>query len=199
MEGNKINGKTVTEEDLLGLWLSQILLWRPDVFYNKDICAHVGNYVRGDSNVFEVGRRPWLSQNSWICWNNVYKSSILVQAALSNGSTTDKTILAKEETTMPTFTFEDQGDQIILINSDTKQQAGEIAFMEAESTLIIVHTGVNPEYRGNGLAEQLVAKVVEKGSSWRQKSSQSVLLLKKFKIKPEYADVLRQDVWGVLH
>ncbi|MDT2579945.1 (4Fe-4S)-binding protein [Enterococcus raffinosus] len=28
--------------------------------YNKDICAHIGNCVRGNPDIFEVGRRPWI-------------------------------------------------------------------------------------------------------------------------------------------
>ena len=195
MEGNKINGKTVTEEDLLGLGYRKYYSDDLDVFYNKDICAHVGNCVRGDSNVFEVGRRPW------IITGNAESAEQCIQVVNSCPSGALKWLyhgqdnLAKEETTMPTFTFEDQGDQIILINSDTKQQAGEIAFMEAESTLIIVHTGVNPEYRGNGLAEQLVAKVVEKARREDKKIFPICpFAQKEFKIKPEYADVFRQDV-----
>lgn len=31
-----------------------------DVYYSKDICEHVGNCVRGNPDVFEVGRRPWI-------------------------------------------------------------------------------------------------------------------------------------------
>lgn len=31
-----------------------------DVYYSKDICQHVGNCVRGNPEVFEVGRRPWI-------------------------------------------------------------------------------------------------------------------------------------------
>lgn len=31
-----------------------------DVYYNKDICIHSGNCVRGNPEVFEVGRRPWI-------------------------------------------------------------------------------------------------------------------------------------------
>ena len=31
-----------------------------DVFYHKDICEHAGNCVKGDPQVFEVGRRPWI-------------------------------------------------------------------------------------------------------------------------------------------
>lgn len=60
MEGNKINGKLVTEEELLALGYHKYYGEDFDVFYNKDICAHIGNCVRGDANVFEVGRRPWI-------------------------------------------------------------------------------------------------------------------------------------------
>lgn len=31
-----------------------------DVYFNKDICQHSGNCVRGNGAVFEVGRRPWV-------------------------------------------------------------------------------------------------------------------------------------------
>lgn len=183
MEGNKINGKTVTESDLLALGYRKYYSDDLDVFYNKDICAHVGNCVRGDSNVFEVGRRPWIitsnaaSAEQCITVVNSCPSGALKW--LYHGQDT----LIKKETTMPNFTFEDQGDQIALINADTHQQAGEIAFMEAEDTLIIVHTGVNPEFRGNGLAEQLVAKVVEKARREDKKSSQSAPLPKR-NLKP---------------
>nr|WP_202971653.1 GNAT family N-acetyltransferase [Lactococcus reticulitermitis] len=96
---------------------------------------------------------------------------------------------------MPNFTFEDQEDQIALINADTQQQAGEITFTEAEDTLVIVHTGVNPEFRGNGLAEQLVAKMVEKARREDKKIFPICpFAQKEFKEKPEYADVLRQDL-----
>ena len=30
------------------------------VFWNPKICQHVGRCVRGNSKVFEVGRRPWI-------------------------------------------------------------------------------------------------------------------------------------------
>lgn len=96
---------------------------------------------------------------------------------------------------MATFKFEDRGDQILLINETTNEQSGEIAFMEAEDTLIIVHTGVNPEYRGQGLAEQLVFKVVEKARHEGKKIFPICPFARKeFQEKPEYADVLRQDV-----
>ncbi|MGX7200603.1 (4Fe-4S)-binding protein [Enterococcus nangangensis] len=60
MEGNKIAGKKVTEEELLAQGYRKYSGKGVDIFYNKDICAHVGNCVRGNAAVFEVGRRPWI-------------------------------------------------------------------------------------------------------------------------------------------
>ncbi|MGH2221155.1 (4Fe-4S)-binding protein, partial [Enterococcus faecalis] len=31
-----------------------------DIFYNKDICEHIGNCVPGNAEVFEVGGKPWI-------------------------------------------------------------------------------------------------------------------------------------------
>jgi uncharacterized Fe-S cluster protein YjdI len=60
MEGNQINGKVMSEEELVALGYKKYIGDKLDIYYNKDICAHVGNCVRGDSNLFEVGRRPWI-------------------------------------------------------------------------------------------------------------------------------------------
>ncbi|GFH40901.1 (4Fe-4S)-binding protein [Lactococcus insecticola] len=60
MQGNQVNGDAVTEEELLALGYRKYYGDELDIFYHKDICAHVGNCVRGDAGVFEVGRRPWI-------------------------------------------------------------------------------------------------------------------------------------------
>ena len=31
-----------------------------DVYFNKDICQHLGECVHGDGDIFEVGRKPWI-------------------------------------------------------------------------------------------------------------------------------------------
>ncbi len=60
MEGNKIAGQEVTEEELLAQGYRKYSGNEIDIFYHKGICAHVGNCVRGNAAVFEVGRRPWI-------------------------------------------------------------------------------------------------------------------------------------------
>ena len=92
MEGNKINGKTVTEEDLLGLGYRKYYSDDLDVFYNKDFGPTLGIVFVVTQTFLKLDGDLGLSQVMLNLLNNVYKSSILVQAALSNGSTTDKTI-----------------------------------------------------------------------------------------------------------
>ena len=52
MDGSKFDQEPVNEEELLSQGI--------DIYYNKDICAHIGNCVRGNPEIFEVGRRPWI-------------------------------------------------------------------------------------------------------------------------------------------
>ncbi|MBP1045152.1 (4Fe-4S)-binding protein [Enterococcus sp. BWM-S5] len=64
MDGSKIDGKTVTEEMLLENGYRRYAGEGIDIYYSKDICAHIGNCVRGNPDVFEVGRRPWIIADS---------------------------------------------------------------------------------------------------------------------------------------
>ncbi|WP_086444178.1 (4Fe-4S)-binding protein [Candidatus Enterococcus lemimoniae] len=60
MDGSKINDKAVAEQMLLEEGFRKYSGEDLDIFYSKDICAHIGNCVRGNPAVFEVGRRPWI-------------------------------------------------------------------------------------------------------------------------------------------
>lgn len=60
MDGSKIDNKPVTKEQLLEKGYRKYEGKDIDIYYNKEICAHVGNCVRGNPDVFEVGRRPWI-------------------------------------------------------------------------------------------------------------------------------------------
>ena len=60
MDGHTLAGVPVTEEALVAGGYRKYHGEGIDVFYNKDICIHSGNCVRGNPEVFEVGRRPWI-------------------------------------------------------------------------------------------------------------------------------------------
>ncbi|KAF9404791.1 hypothetical protein HW555_014165 [Spodoptera exigua] len=60
MDGSKINGKDVTEEQLIEEGYRKYSGEKLAIYYSKDICEHIGNCVRGNPDVFEVGRRPWI-------------------------------------------------------------------------------------------------------------------------------------------
>lgn len=48
MKGNQIDGQPVTEEQLLKESYRKYTGEGIDIFYNKDICEHIGNCVRGN-------------------------------------------------------------------------------------------------------------------------------------------------------
>ncbi|MCH4168165.1 MAG: (4Fe-4S)-binding protein [Streptococcaceae bacterium] len=60
MEGNQINYQPVTADLLLALGYRKYSGEKLDVYYSSAICGHVGNCVRGNPHVFQVGRRPWI-------------------------------------------------------------------------------------------------------------------------------------------
>lgn len=60
MDGEKIAGQAVTEENLTAEGYKKYSGQTIDIFYHKDICQHAGFCVRGSSSVYEVGRRPWI-------------------------------------------------------------------------------------------------------------------------------------------
>lgn len=78
--------------------------------------------------------------------------------------------------------------------NDEEKEIGEMTWSDAgEKMMIIDHTFVDPEYRGQHLAEQLVAKGVEKARREEKKIIPLCPFAKKeFDTKPEYGDVLRK-------
>ncbi len=61
---SNINEATVSEKELLDDGYRKYPGESMDIYYNKDICEHAGNCVRGNPDVFEVGRRPWIIANN---------------------------------------------------------------------------------------------------------------------------------------
>ncbi|MGC6768881.1 GNAT family N-acetyltransferase [Enterococcus sp. LJL128] len=78
--------------------------------------------------------------------------------------------------------------------NDENQEIGEMTWSDAGAEMMIIdHTFVEPEYRGQHLAEKLVLNGVEKA---RREGKKIIPLCpfakKEFDTKPEYGDVLRK-------
>lgn len=69
---------------------------------------------------------------------------------------------------------------------------GESTFSESEGTWIIDHTFVDPEYRGQKIAEKLIANIVENAREQGKKIIPLCPFAKKeFDKKEEYRDLLK--------
>ena len=55
----------------------------------------------------------------------------------------------------------DDKNGVFLLIDENEKEVGELTFMLKEEQMLINHTGVNPELRGQGLAEKLVLEAVD--------------------------------------
>ncbi|MHA6252510.1 GNAT family N-acetyltransferase [Oceanobacillus sp. CAU 1775] len=88
------------------------------------------------------------------------------------------------------YQFEEETSRFV-VKDASGNEAGEVTYTRAGDNLLIIdHTGVDPEHRGQGLAEQLVAKVVEKAKKEDVKIMPLCPFAKKqFEEKEEYKAV----------
>ena len=55
----------------------------------------------------------------------------------------------------------DDKNGVFLLIDENEKEVGELTFMLKDEQMLINHTGVNPELRGQGLAEKLVLEAVD--------------------------------------
>lgn len=89
--------------------------------------------------------------------------------------------------------IKEEKNRFVLLNDEAKE-IGEMTWSDAGPDIMIIdHTFVEPEYRGQKLAEKLVLNGVELA---RREGKKIIPLCpyakKEFERKPEYQDVLRQ-------
>ncbi|QIK57611.1 N-acetyltransferase [Erysipelothrix sp. HDW6A] len=86
------------------------------------------------------------------------------------------------------------GEKRFYVLNDNGDEIGEVTYQQAgENILIIDHTYVNPDYRGQGIAEDLVKHVVDLA----REINKVIMPLcpfaaQEFKRKAEYSDVLKK-------
>ncbi len=83
----------------------------------------------------------------------------------------------------------DQQKEFFLYDGDKK--IGELTFSVKDGYMIISHTGVNVEYRGQGLAEKLVLKGIDYAKENNLKIRPYCSYVSGYMMKhPEYQDIL---------
>lgn len=118
------------------------------VFWNPQLCQHVGECVRGNGKVFEVGRRPWVDLSQ----APATEIADIIDRCPSKA-------LQYELLNPISIVFEEELDRSAAY--DRGKQIGECEFELLNDQWVITHTGVRKEYEGKGIARKLVLKVVE--------------------------------------
>ena len=118
------------------------------VFWNPKLCQHVGACVRGNFNVFNPQRRPWVDLSQ----APATEIADIIDRCPSQA-------LQYELLNPITIVFEEALDRSAAY--DRGKQIGECEYSPSEKIWIIAHTFVEPAYEGRGIAKKLVLKVVE--------------------------------------
>ena len=148
------------------------------VFWNPDVYQHAGKCARGNGEVFNPKRRPWidLSQAS-----AVEIASIIDQCPPGT--------LQYELKNQVTIVFEESSRRSAAYKDG--KLIGECEFFQSDSTWSIVHTGVRPGNEGQGIARRLVEKIIEKARARQVRINPLCSYAKKLMTgKEEYKDVL---------
>lgn len=167
-----------------------------DVYFNKDICIHAARCVKGNLEVFNTKRRPWILPDNASAAEVGEVIDTCPSGALKyiyHGKTEALPLKPaddyKGEKEME-YQFIEEEKRFVVQDSQGKE-IGEITYVKSgRDKLIIDHTGVENDHRGQGLAEELVRRVVEKAKNEGLKIIPLCPFAKKeFDIKAEYKEV----------
>ena len=149
-----------------------------EVFWNPTICQHAGECARGNRAVFDPKRRPWidLSQAS------AKEIAAIIDRCPSRA-------LQYELKNPVTVVFEDDENRSAAYKDG--MLIGECEICGVGEKWAITHTGVRPEFEGQGIARRLVECVIEEARANQVKILPLCPYAKKMMVgKEEYQDVL---------
>lgn len=118
------------------------------VFWKPRLCQHVGECARGNFDVFNPSRRPWI---------DVSKASATEIADVVDRCPSKA--LLYELLNPISIVFEEELDRSAAY--DRGKLIGECEFDTVDNKWVITHTGVREAYEGKGIARKLVMKVIE--------------------------------------
>ena len=118
------------------------------VFWKPRICQHVGECARGNFNVFNPQRRPWIDLSQ----APATEIADIIDRCPSKA-------LQYELLNPISVVFEDALDRAAAY--DRGKLIGECEFEPSDGKWVITHTGVREAYEGKGIARKLVLNVIE--------------------------------------
>ena len=148
------------------------------VFWNPDVCQHAGKCARGNGNVFNPKRRPWI---------DLSQASAAEIAAIIDQCPSGA--LQYELKNQVTVVFEESSRRSAAYKDG--KLIGECEFFKSDNTWSIVHTGVRPGNEGQGIARRLVEKIIEEARARQVRINPLCSYAKKLMIgREKYKDVL---------
>lgn len=122
-----------------------------DIYFNLEICEHSGNCVRGNPDVFNTKRKPW------IIADNASKEDVMkVIDTCPSGALK---YIVKDSEEFLSFLAEERR---FYLNDDQGQMIAEITYSIAGDKLLIIdHTFVDPSLRGKQIGNKLIELVVK--------------------------------------
>lgn len=149
------------------------------VFWKPRLCQHVGECARGNFNVFNPQRRPWV---------DVSKAPASEIADIIDRCPSKA--LLYELLNPISIVFEEELDRSAAY--DRGKLIGECEFEPKGDTWMITHTGVREAYEGKGIARKLVLKVIEAARAKGVRISPICSYAQKLMTgKDEFKDVLK--------
>ena len=118
------------------------------VFWNPSICQHAGKCAKGNINVFNPKRRPWIDLSQ----APAEEIAAILDQCPSKA-------LQYELKTGVCIEFE--GDNNRSAAYKNGKLIGECEFEDSGNRWVITHTGVRDAYEGKGIARKLVLKVID--------------------------------------
>ena len=118
------------------------------VFWDSEKCRHAKECVHGAPQAFDRNKRPWIDVNAASnprLWRAISKCPSGALTCVYNHDI--RVVFSEEENRSIAY--------------DGEKEIGECCYEVSADAWTIVHTAVNPDYRGKDIAKRLVYKVVE--------------------------------------
>lgn len=152
-----------------------------NVYWNPKVCQHATECVRGNSEVFDYQRRPWVDINA----ASPEEIAGIIDRCPSGALQYD---LKKEDNIR--IKFEEENNSSTAYDGDT--MIGQCHFARLKERWVITLTEVDENYGGRGIAKKLVLKVIEAARREKVKILPSCPYAKKLIMSnpEEYEDIL---------